>query len=214
MGRSSQLASSTVYQFFYGGNMDVVPLTTLAFVSTITPGPNNFMLLASGMNHGARRSWRHVWGVALGFAFLIFVVTLGLGTIFDRYAALEIVLKISGGLYLTYLAWKIFTTEKIGTTEAKTAPLTFLQAAAFQWVNPKAWVMATTAASTLIADQSPLTGALFLAAGFVIVGIPCISSWMLTGAYALRWIDNARIVKRINQALGLLLVATVVVLVA
>lgn len=194
--------------------MDIPALLTLAFVASITPGPNNLMLLASGMNHGVAKSIRHLAGVSLGFAFLIFIVAMGLGTIFERYEAVELLLKLLGALYLSYLAWKIFTTTGVKAAEGAVAPLTFLQAAAFQWVNPKAWVMATTATSTLLdTDVSVIGGAAALTFGFWLINLPCISAWMLSGAYAQRWVDDERLLQRVNRSLGALLGATVVLIV-
>ena len=98
--------------------MDIPALVALAFVASITPGPNNLMLIASGMNHGIRRTIPHVAGVSLGFAFLIFVIAMGLGTVFERYSAIEQILKVLGGLYLLYLAWRIFNTKAVRQGEA------------------------------------------------------------------------------------------------
>lgn len=191
----------------------MVALVSLAFVASITPGPNNLMLFASGMNHGPRRSSAHLAGVSLGFAFLLFVIALGLGAVFDRYTAVEVVLKVAGAGYLGYLAWKIFSAGGVETPLEVAPPLTFLQAAAFQWVNPKAWVMGTTATATLLADDtSVLGGALALAGAFWVVNLPCIATWLFSGAYAARWVDNEHRVRRINQALGVLLGLTVILL--
>jgi len=193
--------------------VDIPALITLAFVASITPGPNNLMLLASGMNHGVAKTLRHVAGVSLGFAFLLFLVALGLGTLFERYEALEFLLKVIGGIYLAYLARKVFLTTGVKAAEGATAPMTFLQAVAFQWVNPKAWVMGTTATSTLLdTDASVLVGAATLTAGFWVVNLPCILTWMFSGAYAQRWVDNERHVRMINRSLGILLGVTVVLL--
>jgi threonine/homoserine/homoserine lactone efflux protein len=194
--------------------VDVPALITLAFVASITPGPNNLMLLASGMNHGVVRTFRHLAGVSIGFAFLIFIVAMGLGTLFERYQSLELLLKVLGAVYLSYLAWRIFTTTAVKTAEGAVAPLTFVQAAAFQWVNPKAWVMATTATSTLLdTDASVVGGAVGLTFGFWLVNLPCISAWMFSGAYAQRWVEDARRVQQINRTLGVLLGGTVVLLI-
>ena len=188
-------------------------MINLAFVASITPGPNNVMLLASGMNHGIRGTLRHLTGVSLGFAFLIFLVAIGLGTLFERYETLEIVLSVLGAAYLSYLAWKIFTTTGVKTAEGTAAPFTFLQAAAFQWVNPKAWVMATTATSTLLdTDASVAGGAAALTFGFWAVNLPCITSWMLSGAYAKRWVDDSQRITLINRILGVVLAGTVLLL--
>ena len=195
--------------------MDVPALISLAFVASITPGPNNLMLLASGMNHGIRRTLPHLAGVSLGFGFLIFLVALGLGAVFEKYAAIELVLKIAGGVYLIYLAWKIFNTSGINSVDGADVPMTFLQAAAFQWVNPKAWVMATTATSTLLDSNDSVIGAASaLTLGFWIVNLPCIATWMFSGAYAARWVENERRIRLVNRTLGVLLVGTVALLVS
>jgi len=195
--------------------VDVAALVTLAFVASITPGPNNLMLLASGMNHGTRKSLPHLAGVSLGFAFLIFVIAVGLGTVFERYDSVELALRVVGGAYLAYLAWKIFNTSAVATSNSEAAPMTFVQAAVFQWVNPKAWVMATTASSTLLVGTgSVVAGAATLTSGFWVVGLPCISTWMFSGVFASRWAHNARRLRVINRTLGVLLAATVVLLLA
>jgi threonine/homoserine/homoserine lactone efflux protein len=195
--------------------VDIAALVTLAFVASITPGPNNLMLFASGMNHGVRKTLRHVLGVSLGFGFLLWLIALGLGAIFDRYSSVEVFLKAAGATYLAYLAWQIFNASGVKTEEGGVAPpLTFLQAAAFQWVNPKAWVMGTTATSTLlVTDGSVVGGATALAGTFWLVNLPCILAWMFSGVYASRWVDNVARVRSINRLLGLLLGATVVLLV-
>ena len=121
-------------------------LLVFCFVSSITPGPNNFMLLASGVNFGFRRSLPHLAGVAIGFLWLILAVGFGLGTLLTLFPPLHLGLKIAGGAYLLYLAWKIASARTL--SDGKTAaarPMTFFQAVLFQWVNPKAWVMAVTA---------------------------------------------------------------------
>jgi len=194
--------------------VDIVALITLAFVASITPGPNNLMLLASGMNHGVRRTMPHIAGISLGFGFLLFLIALGLGKIFERYSAVELGLKLAGAAYLSYLAWKIFNTSAVNTgDEAVAEPFTFLQAAAFQWVNPKAWVMGTTATSTLLSTSgSVLGGAAALAAGFWFVNLPCILTWLFSGAFAARWVNDPAKVRLINRSLGLLLGVTVLLL--
>ncbi|MEE9414311.1 MAG: LysE family translocator [Acidimicrobiales bacterium] len=195
--------------------MDIAALVTLAFVASITPGPNNLMLLGSGMNHGIRRTLPHLAGVSLGFSFLIFVVAVGLGAAFERYENVELVLKLLGGAYLGYLAWKIFNTRSVARNESTSVPMSFAQAALFQWVNPKAWVMATTASSTLlVTTSSAVSEATQLTAGFWIINLPCISTWMLSGAFASRWVADEQRIRLINRTLGVLLAGTVVLLIA
>ena len=193
--------------------MDVPALVALAFVASITPGPNNLMLIASGMNHGIRRTIPHVAGVSLGFAFLIFVIAMGLGAVFERYSAIEQILKVLGSLYLLYLAWRIFNTKAVRQGEATERPMTFVEAALFQWVNPKAWVMATTATSTLlVTTSSVLAGAAALTFGFWLVNLPCILAWLVSGAAAAQWVNDDRRTMLMNRFLGVLLAGTVVLL--
>jgi len=110
-----------------------------AFVTSITPGPNNLMLLASGVNFGFIRTIPHMLGVGIGFFVMLLAVGFGLGAVFTAFPALHLVLKVLGSAYLLYLAWRIATTRSLAKEgKAGAVPMTFLEAAAFQWVNPKA----------------------------------------------------------------------------
>jgi threonine/homoserine/homoserine lactone efflux protein len=117
-------------------------LITFTFVAGITPGPNNMMLLASGVNHGIRKSIPHYLGICIGFPILVTVVGFGLGTLFNEYPSIYVYVKVSGIAYLLYLAWKIANADNLSASKKMRQPLTFIQAAAFQWLNPKAWVLA------------------------------------------------------------------------
>ena len=127
-----------------------------AFVSSITPGPNNTMLLASGVNFGFVRSLPHMAGVTVGFCLMILLMGLGLGSVFVRFPVLYTVLRYVGGTYMLYLAWKIFRSQPASSTDNNTTaaqPMGFTAAAAFQWVNPKAWVMALGSVTTYLPAQ-------------------------------------------------------------
>lgn len=115
---------------------------TYAFVTSVTPGPNNTMLLASGLNYGFVRSLPHVLGISIGFAVMVMGVGAGLGRLFEAYPSLYTVLRIVGGAYLMYLAWQIATAAPMGDASTHGRPFGFWKAAGFQWVNPKAWIMA------------------------------------------------------------------------
>jgi len=130
-------------------SLDVfLALLLFAFVSSITPGPNNLMLFTSGVNFGFVRTIPHMLGIGVGFLILLLAVGFGLGALLTAYSPIHTVLKVAGGAYLLYLAWKIATSRTMGKAgETGARPMTFLQAAAFQWVNVKAWVMAVTAMS-------------------------------------------------------------------
>ena len=132
----------------------VLALVAFAFVTSITPGPNNLMLMASGANFGFRRSIPHMLGIGLGFTLMVLLVGAGLVQVFDRYPVSYSVLKVLSVIYLLYLAWKIAHAAPANSAEATGVPMTFLQAAAFQWVNPKAWAMALTATTAYTPDRT------------------------------------------------------------
>jgi threonine/homoserine/homoserine lactone efflux protein len=132
--------------------IDLLPAFALfALVSSITPGPNNTMLLASGVNFGFLRTIPHALGISLGFMLLVVAVGLGLGEIFTAAPWTYTALRWIGAAYLLYLAWCIATSGRMSEAgEHGGTPMTFLGAAAFQWVNPKAWVMAVGAITTYV----------------------------------------------------------------
>ena len=185
----------------------LLALTLFAFVSSITPGPNNLMLMASGANFGFRRTIPHMLGVALGFVFMVVLVGAGLVGIFEAFPVSYTVLKVASVAYLLYLAWKIANAGPAETGEGKGNPMTFLQAAAFQWVNPKAWAMALTAISVYAPDQT-LWAILLVAALFGAVNLPSVSSWTLLGQQMARVLTNPRRLMLFNWAMAALLVAS------
>ncbi|MDE4273488.1 LysE family translocator [Phaeobacter gallaeciensis] len=185
----------------------LLALALFAFVSSITPGPNNLMLMASGANFGFRRTIPHMLGVALGFVFMVVLVGAGLVGIFEAFPVSYTVLKVASVAYLLYLAWKIANAGPAETGEGKGNPMTFLQAAAFQWVNPKAWAMALTAISVYAPDQT-LWAILLVAALFGAVNLPSVSSWTLLGQQMARVLTNPRRLLLFNWAMAALLVAS------
>lgn len=184
------------------------PLALFALVSSITPGPNNVMLAASGLNFGFRRSMPHLLGVNLGFTLMIFLVGIGLGSVFQQVPALYTVLKYAGAAYLLYLAWKIANSGDVEEGQARGKPMTFLQAAAFQWVNPKAWVMAVG----VIATYTPQAGffANLVIATMVcgIVNLPSIGIWVTFGTALRRVLHRPGAIRAFNIVMALLLVAS------
>ena len=156
-------------------------LVIFALVSSITPGPNNTMLMASGVNFGVRATWPHMAGVSAGFFALVVAAGLVLGGVFAAYPALHGVLKVVGAAYLLYLAWKIATSGEIKAGEAG-RPQTFWQAAAFQWVNPKAWAMALGAVTAYAPPERYVANVVLVAVVFTVVNLPCIFSWAAFGA--------------------------------
>lgn len=115
-------------------------LVVFAFVMSVTPGPNNVMLLAPGLNYGFRRSIPHMLGIILGFSFMVVVMRLGLGQVFERFPVTYEIMRYGGGAYMLWLAWKIANSGPVGEGKTSGSPMTILQAALFQWVNPKAYI--------------------------------------------------------------------------
>ncbi|MFC4217393.1 LysE family translocator [Pseudophaeobacter arcticus] len=182
-------------------------LALFAFVSSITPGPNNLMLMASGANFGFRRTIPHMLGVALGFVFMVVLVGAGLVQIFDAFPISYTVLKVASVLYLLYLAWKIANAGPAEASGNTGTPMTFLQAAAFQWVNPKAWTMALIAISAYTPDQT-LWAILLVATVFGAINLPSVGSWTILGQQMARFLTNSRRLTQFNWLMAVLLVAS------
>lgn len=184
------------------------PLALFALVSSITPGPNNVMLASSGLNFGFRRSLPHLLGVNLGFTLMIFLVGIGLGSIFQQTPALYTVLKYAGAAYLLYLAWKIANSGPLDEGEARGKPFTFLQAAAFQWVNPKAWVMAVGVVATYTPQNGFFANLVIATVVCGIVNLPSIGIWVTFGTALRRVLHRPAAIRAFNVGMALLLVAS------
>ncbi|MCW4151200.1 LysE family translocator [Halomonas sp. 18H] len=187
------------------------PVTLFMISMTITPGPNNVMLTASGANYGFRRTMPHLLGI-LGGCFVLFAaVALGLGIVFERYPLIQTALRVIGSLYLLYLAWKIATAPPPDFAGAEGRPLGFWQAAGFQFANPKAWVMGLTLmASFLPEGGNAVVNALLLAGFAELVALPCICLWAGFGMAIGRWLKSPRSWRIFNGTMGALTAACVV----
>lgn len=187
----------------------LLSLLGYAFVTTVTPGPNNFMLLASGVNFGFRRSIPHILGITLGFWGLLLGVGVGLGALLLAFPALQLSLKLAGAAYLLYLAWKIASARALGQAgQAGAQPLSFLQAAAFQWVNPKAWIMAVTAMAIYTATDHPFLSVFLTSTIFAAVGTPCVAVWAGFGVALRQFLSDPVRLKWFNIAMGVVLALT------
>ncbi|MEZ5673808.1 Threonine/homoserine/homoserine lactone efflux protein [Thalassovita litoralis] len=184
-------------------------LAAFAFVTSITPGPNNLMLMTSGANYGFRRTIPHMLGVGIGFTVMVVIVGLGLMQVFDAVPITHTILKYAGMAYLLWLAWKIAHAEMPDTTAPKGKPMTFIQAALFQWVNPKAWQMALTAI-TLYAPDRSLLSIVLVGVVFGMVNLPSVSTWTVLGQQLRRILSSRRRLIVFNYSMALLLVATLV----
>ncbi|TGV13223.1 LysE family translocator [Mesorhizobium sp. M8A.F.Ca.ET.173.01.1.1] len=184
-------------------------LLVYALVTSITPGPNNLMLLASGVNFGIARTVPHMLGISIGFLVLLLAVGFGLGAVLTAFPALHAGLKIAGAVYLLYLAWKIAMSRSLsGKGETNARPMRFVDAAAFQWVNPKAWVMAITAMAVYTNPERPFLSVILIGVAFTVVNLPSVSVWAGFGTALRGFLSDAVRLKWFNIAMGVLLAAT------
>ena len=188
----------------------LLALASFALVTVITPGPNNLMLMTSGANFGFRRSIPHMLGVGLGFPIMIFFVGIGVMQVFDLWPLSYTILKVLSVLYMLYLAWKIANTvPPSNAPEATGTPLTFLQASAFQWVNPKAWSMAL-GAITLYATGRDLAAILWVSGTYVAMGCISTTSWTVLCQQLRRLLNRPNRLRVFNWAMATLLVASLI----
>lgn len=185
----------------------ILALTAFAFVSSVTPGPNNLMLMASGANFGFRRTVPHLLGVSIGFSVMVLALGVGVAGLFALVPQAWTVLKLVSVAYMLWLAWKIAHAAAPKAREAGGRPLTFLQAAAFQWVNPKAWAMALTALS-VYAPLPGLAGVVVVSGVFGPINLLCISLWVLIGQGMARFLTGQVRLRAFNWTMAALLLAS------
>ncbi len=180
-----------------------------ALVTSITPGPNNTMLLASGVNFGFNRTIPHMLGITCGFFILVLAVGFGLGAVFQSYPVLYSVLRVVGASYLLYLAWKIAHSGPVSdSADGQAKPISYLGAAAFQWVNPKAWIMAIGAISTYTPLQGYFTNVIVIAGVFALINLPSVGVWVVCGSLLRNVLRDRRWLRLFNWGMALLLVAS------
>lgn len=185
----------------------LIALMAFAFVSSITPGPNNLMLMASGANFGFRRTLPHMLGVAIGFTVMVVLVGVGLVQVFDAWPVTHTILKVVSVLYMLWLAWKIAHAAPARAGETAGRPFTFLQAALFQWVNPKAWAMGLTAVGVYAPSQT-LIAVLLVAGVFGLINLPSIACWTALGQKIRGLLGDPVRLRVFNTVMALLLVAS------
>ena len=188
----------------------LLPLLGFAFSASATPGPNNIMMLSAAAAHGLRRSLPQLAGVAIGFGLMVTLVACGLGVPLVQSRMLQRVLQVVGAVWMAWLAWKIASAPVQGQLHAR-PPLSFLGACAFQWINPKGWIMAVAATATFLPPGSnalvfgPLLGLVF-----TLVSVPCVGGWALIGVSGARLLRHPGRLRAFNVTMALLLLGTVV----
>ena len=177
----------------------------------MTPGPNNIMLLSSGLTFGYKRTIPHALGVNFGFPVMVIFVGLGVGKLFEIFPFIYTTLKIVGISYLLWMAWHIANTKGSLNEENKNdKPFTFFQAALFQWINPKAWMMAITSTATFITDnQIAFIQVMIISCIYFFCAILSTNSWSLGGVMLKRFIQNKRLVQIFNIIMAILIVGSI-----
>ena len=188
-----------------------IAASLFALVSLITPGPNNTMILTSGVNFGLRRTLPHLLGICIGFGLMQMLVGLGLHSLLGQYPVVLELLRYVGAAYMRWLAWKLARSRTApGEAIGRARPLGFWGAAAFQWVNPKAWVMCMTAMSAYLPVDATAPQVLLLGSLFTLLGIPCVGSWAAFGSSMRQFLQDPLKLRIFNNAMALLLLASLV----
>ncbi|MEX0280014.1 MAG: LysE family translocator [Arenibacterium sp.] len=185
----------------------ILGLALFAFVSSITPGPNNLMLLASGANFGFRRTLPHMFGISIGHMIMVALMGAGLAQVFSLYPPLQLALKTGAVIYMAWLAWKIANAAAPKPGQAGGRPLTFLQAAGFQWVNPKAWMMAITAITAYTPVQTIATVTIVCLV-FAGINLPSVGSWTILGQKMTVLLTSRARLVWFNRTMAVLLLAS------
>ena len=191
----------------------LLPLILFCLSTTLTPGPNNFMILNSGLKFGIQKSLPHYLGICLGFPLMVLIVALGFGEIFQKYLWLKHILKIIGSAYMLYLAWQILFASSNPKASHAVKPLSFLQAVMFQWANPKAWLMAIGAISVFTAVANYIYNALVISGLFLLMCLPCIGVWLVFGASLRKILKNEKHQRWFNIVMATCLVASIAMII-
>lgn len=191
-------------------SLELLPaLCLFALVTSITPGPNNTMMLASGVNFGFTRSLPHIAGISIGFGVMTIATGLGLYALLESIPQAYTVMRYLGAAYMLWLAWKLANSGPVSAEAARTQrPMSFLAAAAFQWVNPKAWVMALGAVTTYLPPQPSLMQLAAMTLVLCVINAPCVGLWAACG-YALRsFLQKPLYLRIFNVTMAVALVAS------
>lgn len=189
-----------------------LPMFALAFASAWTPGPNNALLAASGAQFGLRRTVPHIFGVGLGFPLMVFIVGLFLGQTFQQSPLLQQGLRWGGAALLVWMGWKIANAGAPGSGKGAARPFTLLGAAAFQWINPKGWVMAISTTAVYIDKDAPYVTASLIAASFLAMAFSSALGWAWAGQAIAGWLGSGTRLRLFNMVMGAMVALGAVVL--
>ncbi|MHA1129060.1 MAG: LysE family translocator [Alphaproteobacteria bacterium] len=188
----------------------LIALFGILLAATWTPGPNNLMLASSGATFGLRATVPHIAGVFIGFGFMLFIVALGFGEVFERVPVLHTALRWIGAALLLWVAWRIANTKAPGEPGARTKPFTFIQAAAFQWVNPKGWAMCVALVGQFMGGEGSIMIAGILAGVSMVSGVTSATAWAAFGEFLQRWLGTPRHLKMFNLSMAAVILVGVI----
>lgn len=191
---------------------ELIPFLLFAISATITPGPNNIMLMNSGLNFGLQKSLPHYLGICFGFPTMILLVALGFSAIFTEFAWIKDVLKIVGSIYMLYLAWQILITSTKPDLLQVRKPFSFLQAVLFQWINPKAWLIAASTISIFTLVTNYFRNAIMIGFAYFCIGVPCVGAWLLFGKFMQQILKTDRHRVWFNVLMALALVSSILMI--
>ncbi|MGI1679449.1 MAG: LysE family translocator [Cellvibrionaceae bacterium] len=183
-------------------------------VTSITPGPNTIMLMASGLNHGINKSLPHLFGIIFGFQIMLACIGLGFGVVFSSYPIIHQVIKVFGIGYLLFIAWKIANSSNPEASEKIKKPFTCIQAMAFQWVNPKAWVIGIGAIATFTTIGNMMSQVAVIIVGYLTVGALSMLVWLLLGTSLQKLLRSQKQFQYFNMCMGMLLAVSVIAMAA
>jgi len=184
-------------------------LILFCFVSGVTPGPNNLMLMNSGVNFGFRRTLPHLLGVVFGFALMVALIGLGLDAAFSRFPRLLPIMRWAGAAYMLWLAWRIANSGPVREGDGGRRPLGFFGAAAFQWINPKAWSIAIGALTAYSVSEDYAISVVVVAASYLLIGLPGSGAWVVFGVAMRKALADPRRARPFNLSMAALLVASI-----
>ncbi|MCP5088953.1 MAG: LysE family translocator, partial [Rhodobacteraceae bacterium] len=184
-----------------------------AIAAAWTPGPNNALVASSGARFGLYRTLPHLVGIGIGFPFMVVCIALGLGQVFHQSAILRETLRIGGAVILLWMAWKIASSSGGDSKPKSERPFTFLEGAAFQWINPKGWVMAISVSAQFVSATAPFASAAIAALVFVVVGFGSATSWTLFGVGMQSWLQSSHRLKAFNISMAFLIVFSVLLII-
>ncbi len=188
----------------------LLALTTLAFVGSFTPGPNNMIATVTGANHGFRAALPHVFGVPFGFATMLIAGAAGVAALLLTYPWIASLIKWAGIAYLLFIAWQLAGPHSTGGTNDRTVvkPLSFWQSAAFQYANPKAWMLVAATTGSFMLGAATIVGVALIVIVFSIAAMGSVITWAWLGAALRNWLAVGSRMRIFNVTMGVLLAAT------